>query len=458
MQGVRGIMQSDDTVVAVGNSGYMVRSVDEGMTWSLLDRISSVWWHAVSKDSGGNLLAVGESGAYASSSDHGATWTSASLGSSSHFYDIDRASSSTGYIVGAGGTVLYYANATGRWMTGSPNVTEELYAVQDNGDGTAWIVGNAGRMLKAANSGISWTNLGVVSSRNLRGVYFASSSIGWVVGEYGTLRKTTDGGSSWSDVSVNGLSEQHLYDIQASGESIVVVGDKIALLSEDGGDTWTAEDFTDENVTFYAAYHGGETQLWIAGTNNDVKSVVYHYEAEETEVEAQPSEEVPSPAEESIVSEADPGNLIKLSCEGETDINHPCRAVYFYASDGKRHAFPNEKIFFTWFENFDDVVEVSSDFMSDLALGSNVTYHPGTKMVKFQSVRTVYAVSRAGALRPITSEEVARDLYGDDWNREIDDISDSFYGNYTFGESIDSMDDYDIEAETASVSSLDDNF
>lgn len=456
MQSIRGITGNGNSLVAVGNTGNRMRSTDGGTTWTLLSSTGSVWWHDVTTDSGGNLLAVGESGAYASSSDLGATWTSASLGNSSHFYDIDRASSSTGYIVGAGGTVLYYANATGRWSVGSPNVTEDLYAVQDNGDGTAWIVGNAGRMLKAANSGVSWTNLGVVSSRNLRGVYFSSSSTGWVVGEYGTLRKTTDGGSSWSDVSVDGLSEQHLYDIQASGDSIVVVGDKIVLLSEDGGDTWTTEDFTDENLTFYAAYHGGETKLWIAGTNNDVKSVVYHYEVEEAE--AEPLEEVPSPTEESVVAEADPGNLIKLPCEGETDLNDPCRAVYYYATDLKRHAFPNEKVFFTWFDDFDSVMEVSADFLSSLSLGPNVTYHPGTRMVKFQSVPTVYAVEAGGVLRAIASEAVAEGLYSSDWNQQIDDVSDAFWGNYEFGETIDSVEDYDVEGAEASVASLDDNF
>lgn len=454
MQSIRGITGDGDVLVAVGNTGNRMRSTDGGVSWILLSSAGSVWWHDVDVAADGDFLSVGESGAYGISEDDGATWSSASLGVSTTFYDIDRASSSTGYVVGVGGTAIYYAN--GSWFSGTPNVTETLYAVQDNGDGTAWVVGGAGRLLKALNNGISWTNYGRIGSDNLWGVYFESASTGWIVGENGTFKKTTDGGVSWSDVDVSGLSTQHLYDIQVVGDRMVVAGDKLVIISDDGGETWTTESFVDENITFYAAYVEDESNAWVAGSDYDVFSSVYHYEVIEDVVEEEPVAE--EPVVEESVAEVEPGNLVKLECVGETDVSDPCRAVYYYAADGKRHAFPNEKVFFTWFDDFDSVVEVSSDFLSDLSLGANVTYHPGTRMVKFQSVRTVYVVEAKGVLRAISSEEVAQDLYGIDWNQQIDDISDAFYGNYDFGETIDSADDYDPDEAEDSVESLDDNF
>ncbi len=455
MQNIRGITGNGDVLVAVGNTGNRMRSIDDGVTWTLLTNSGSTWWYDVDVAADGDFVSVGESGAYAYSEDAGATWSSASLGVTATLYDIDRASSSTGYIVGASGTVVYYANNS--WFSGTPNVTETLYGVQDNGDGTAWIVGGAGRLLKAYNNGISWTNYGRIGTENLWGVYFESTSTGWIIGENGTFKKTTDGAASWSDVSVSGLSTQDLYDIQAVDDRLVVVGDKIVLLSDDGGDTWSVQDFTDENITFYAGYVQDESNVWVAGTEFDVSSSVYYFEvAEDVVVEEEVAEE--EMTEEEEMSEVEPGNLVKLSCEEDSDVNDPCRAVYYYATDGKRHAFPNEKVYFTWFEDFDDVVEVSADFLSDLSLGSNVTYHPGTRMVKFLSVPTVYAVEAMGVLRAIASEEVAEDLYGEDWNQQIDDISDAFLGNYDFGEIIDSPDDYDQEEAEDSMSSLDDNF
>lgn len=450
MQSIRGIAGNGDALVAVGSTGNRMRSTDRGSSWTLLPNAGSAWWYDVVVAANGDFLAVGESGVHASSQDNGATWASASLGVSSTLYDIDRASSSTGYIVGVGGTALYYAN--GNWHTGTPNVTETLYGVQDNGDGTAWIVGGGSRLLKASNNGISWTNYGRIGTENLWSVYFESASTGWVVGENGTFKKTTDGGSNWTDVSVAGLSTQDLYDIQTFGDRMVIAGDKIVALSDDGGASWTSENFVDENVTFYAAYVADESNVWVAGSDYDVFSAVYHFEV----TQDIPEEEMV--VEEEEAPEAEPGNLVKLACADAAELNDPCRAVYYYASDDKRHAFPNEKIFFTWFDDFDSVVEVSAGFLSNLSLGANVTYHPGTRMVKFQSVRTVYAVEARGVLRAIASEEVASALYGADWNQQIDDISDAFYGNYDFGEPIATAEDYDVEAAQASATSLDDHF
>ena len=151
--------------------------------------------------------------------------------------------------------------------------------------------------------------------------------------------------------------------------------------------------------------------------------------------------------------------LIKLTCptSGVIDVNHPCKAVYYVAADGKRHAFPNEKVFFTWYTNFDGVIDLDNTTMASIALGSNVTYRPGVKMVKFTTLNNVYAVGRYGVLRWVTSEAVATSLYGSDWNTKIDDISDAFYLDYSLGSGISSASSYDPAAEMAAVSSIDQN-
>jgi len=172
--------------------------------------------------------------------------------------------------------------------------------------------------------------------------------------------------------------------------------------------------------------------------------------------DASSSEEEPASSEE-VFSEVAQGRLIKLKCKAGADTNDPCKAVYYYAEDGKRHAFPNEKVYFTWYSNFSHVITITDELMASISLGSNVTYHPGTRMVTFQSTHDVYAVSKDGVLRHVGTEEIAEALYGEDWNTMIDDISDAFFGNYSFGDAIEDADDYDIEAEEASVDNIDDN-
>ncbi len=154
------------------------------------------------------------------------------------------------------------------------------------------------------------------------------------------------------------------------------------------------------------------------------------------------------------------GNLIKAICPrtGIVNADHPCRAVYYYGQDGRRHAFPNERVFFTWFSDFNGVREVSDATMASIGLGRNVTYRPGTKMIKFRTVNRVYAVARGGALRWVTTEDVARQLYGATWASQIDDVGDTFYSNYTSGADITASTQFNRTSETASATTIDQNW
>ncbi len=152
------------------------------------------------------------------------------------------------------------------------------------------------------------------------------------------------------------------------------------------------------------------------------------------------------------------GSLVKLVCPAYALPDHPCKAVYYYGKDGKRHAFPNERVFFTWYTGFDGVVEVGEGFMNSIALGKNVTYRPGTRMVKFTTVNRVYAVGKGGVLRWVTTESAASALYGSNWNTKIDDLSDAFFTNYSFGADVNTPGDFSIGGELNAVSTIDANF
>lgn len=142
------------------------------------------------------------------------------------------------------------------------------------------------------------------------------------------------------------------------------------------------------------------------------------------------------------------GNLLKSSENS---------AVYYYGTDGKRHGFPNERVYKSWYIDFSGVKTISASELADLTLGKNVTYKPGVKMIKLQTVPKVYAIGRGGVLRWVQSEELARSLYGADWNKKIDDVSDALFTDYMEGSVISSASDFSPSGETASVSLIDDN-
>lgn len=127
----------------------------------------------------------------------------------------------------------------------------------------------------------------------------------------------------------------------------------------------------------------------------------------------------------------------KGACESDTLIKlADDRAVYYCGADGKRYVFPNDKVFFSWYEDFDEVEELTIEEIAAIPLGGNITYRPGVKMVKIKTSPKVYAVDQNGVLRWVRARESAIELYGEDWNQKVDDIPDSFFMDYTEGEAI----------------------
>jgi hypothetical protein len=138
------------------------------------------------------------------------------------------------------------------------------------------------------------------------------------------------------------------------------------------------------------------------------------------------------------------GSLIKIPSDNDPN-TYADTAVYYYASDGKRYVFPNEKVYFTWYPTFADVQIISLENMTKVPIGGNVTYRPGSKLVKFQTDNKVYAVYQNGELRWVSTEQMAKDLYGDNWNTKVDDISEAFYVNYKFGPTIEHRLDFVVD-------------
>jgi plastocyanin len=130
-------------------------------------------------------------------------------------------------------------------------------------------------------------------------------------------------------------------------------------------------------------------------------------------------------------------------------------SVYYYGADGKRYVFPNEKTYFTWYNNFTGVKVIPDTQLGTISIGGNVTYRPGVKMVKITTAPNVYVVDRGGSLRHVTSEALARSLYGSTWNTQfVEDVPDAFFVNYKIGTTVQATADYnpgDVRNQTTTI-------
>ncbi|MCX6715086.1 MAG: hypothetical protein NTX72_04705 [Candidatus Uhrbacteria bacterium] len=138
------------------------------------------------------------------------------------------------------------------------------------------------------------------------------------------------------------------------------------------------------------------------------------------------------------ISSLKPGDLIR---------GQSFTAVYYYGVDGFRYVFPNDRTYFTWYKDFATVKWVTDADLTKIQIGGNVTYKPGSKMIKINSDPRVYVISKGGLIRAIGSEAVAKALYGTKWNKMIDDVPDGFFSNYKIGGTIDDASMFSPEAE-----------
>ncbi|MFH1430151.1 MAG: hypothetical protein ABIG71_01340 [Candidatus Uhrbacteria bacterium] len=129
-------------------------------------------------------------------------------------------------------------------------------------------------------------------------------------------------------------------------------------------------------------------------------------------------------------------------------------AVYYYAADGKRYVFPNEKTYKTWYADFSTVTTVTDAELAAVTIGGNATYKPGVQMVKITTDPKVYAVDAGGALRHVATEAVASALYGAGWAASVHDVPDAFFVNYTIGSAVNAAADFDKAAASAAATSI----
>jgi hypothetical protein len=146
------------------------------------------------------------------------------------------------------------------------------------------------------------------------------------------------------------------------------------------------------------------------------------------------------------------GNIYEATFSPLLDLERPdveafgaygSTAVYL-VSGNDMWLIPSPEVYHTWFDSWDDIVKVSpatlkaylkvSDFKGDLKFAA------GTRVKTTTSPR-VYVVGSDYKLHWITTETVANEIYGADWNKGIVSVNDTYLWKYANGADVDSGDD-----------------
>lgn len=115
------------------------------------------------------------------------------------------------------------------------------------------------------------------------------------------------------------------------------------------------------------------------------------------------------------------GDLVKIASS----------STVFYYNNGVVYPFPNEKTYMTWYSDWSGLKTISMSELDAYTRGGNVTVRPGTKLITTPTTSMVYAVEPGAKARSIVSEANAIDLWGANWAKNVVDVPDSFFSNYT---------------------------
>lgn len=239
----------------------------------------------------------------------------------------------------------------------------------------------------------------------------------YIVNPNGTIRTINSGFVKETNLSNN----KKLYHVEDSGSDMDFNDLEIETDNSVCGEI---------NVKLRKLDAGWHHQIWIKLFYNDVEkeNVLLWMDSHTAfgDLKKVNLNEFSNLCEDETIVKAKPGELIKGSQS----------AVYYLDASGKRHAFPNQNIYKSWYKDFSRVKTISDAELATYELGENVVYRPGVRMVKFLSINKVYVVDVGGVLRWVESEDLAKQMYGDNWNKMIDDVSDAFWTNYTIGQPV----------------------
>lgn len=130
-------------------------------------------------------------------------------------------------------------------------------------------------------------------------------------------------------------------------------------------------------------------------------------------------------------------------------------SVYHVTEDYGRRVYINEQAYFTWNDDYEKLSDVTDATLTVLPFEGVILPKAGVVMVKIQSDPRVYWLEEnpddpfMPILRWVTDEEVAKDLFGEEWADYIIDIEPTFFARFQAGgEDIDEVADIEVNLDS----------
>lgn len=252
----------DQTALVGGDQGTLLKTVDQGQTWSPLNSgasydikalsfiSSQAGWLANNTPSTTFMNGLSGPGQVRKTTDGGQTWTVQPIGEADfvEMQDLRFFSAMQGY-------VFYFYNGPATGRPARLRVTSDggqtwsrvvVFSGTTNLQFVSPLVGyftSNGGVTKTTDGGQTFTVITPASGVNYNKVYFADTQNGWVGSSTSTgpnLFRTQDGGITWTPVSVLGPTSSFYPAVNKIAFADPLHGLVNNYVTSDGGQTWTA--------------------------------------------------------------------------------------------------------------------------------------------------------------------------------------------------------------------------
>lgn len=223
-----GYRRGSQVVYAAGGNGTVVRSANEGDSWSKVSGVP----------------------------------TALDLNSVFFVSDVE------GYVAGVSGVISKTLNSGVSWTPQNSQTSESINGIFFTSSNNGFYVANKGQLRATTNGGSTWqsTNLSP-SSANLTAITFPSSNIGYAVGYSGTVLKTTDGGSTWFILSTNFTNNISAVSFFDDSLGAISTYDGRVLVTKDGGNSWVNNTKLSADTLTSITFSTEKTRLYTCGSS-----------------------------------------------------------------------------------------------------------------------------------------------------------------------------------------------
>jgi photosystem II stability/assembly factor-like uncharacterized protein len=265
------ITRAGERLVAVGDRGHIVISLDDGETWTQAVTPTRAMLTGVSFGSDTHGWAVGHDGVILATPDAGRTWTRQDGGNDLEtvFLDVLALDAQRAFAIGAYGKFLATADG-GRTWTERKIHDEDLHfnRLTRDQEGTLFIAGEAGLVLISRDHGATWTRSALDYEGSLYGVRPLSGGVLLAYGLRGRVFLSTDNGETWeqreSEATVIMMSAARLRD----GVAVLAGQGGNFVITRDGGRSfhhWKPDDFGTSVADLAVARNGTLITVGEAG-------------------------------------------------------------------------------------------------------------------------------------------------------------------------------------------------